>query len=116
MDGFDADAVAQAIEQADVMATAVGVNVLDRIAMPIARGVARRMASSVEQPLNIIVCENMIGADRYLASKIKEFLTEPERIYFDAHVATVEPSIGRMVPATPEWLKKKHPLRNRSTP
>ena len=110
VNGFDTEAIAQAIEKADVMATAVGVNVLGKIAAPIARGIARRMEMGVEQPLNIIVCENMIGADAYLAGEIKKYLRDAEQDYFDAHVATVEPSIGRMVPATPEHLKEKHPL------
>ena len=38
----------------------------------------------------------------------KEF--SDEKIYFDTHVATVEPSIGRMVPATPKSLSEKEPL------
>lgn len=110
VNGFDTEAIAKTIEKADVMATAVGVNVLGRIALPIAHGVVRRMESGVMCPLNIIVCENMIGADHFLAEEIKKHLNDAEKIYFDAHVATIEPSIGRMVPATPEWLKEKHPL------
>ncbi len=110
VNGLNTEAIAETIEKADVMATAVGVNVLGRIALPIARGVVQRMKNGVEIPLNIIVCENMIGADHFLAEEIKKHLNDAEKIYFDAHVATVEPSIGRMVPATPDWLKEKHPL------
>lgn len=110
INGMDTDAVAEAIAAADVMATAVGVNVLGRIAAPIAKGVALRMAHGVAEPLNIIVCENMIEADKYLANEIKSHLNDAEKAYFDTHVATVEPSIGRMVPATPKSISEKEPL------
>lgn len=110
INGMDADAVALAIAEADVMATAVGVNVLGRIAATIAKGVSLRMLRGVDAPLNIIVCENMIGADAFLAKEIKSYLQDEEKAYFDTHIATVEPSIGRMVPATPKSILEKEPL------
>ena len=108
--GNDTESVAQAIADAEIMATAVGVNALPYIAAPIAHGIRRRMEQGVESPLNIIVCENMIEVDVYLAGLIKKELNEAEEAYFDTHVALIEPSIGRMVPATPEDIAKKNPL------
>jgi len=110
VDGRDPDAVATEIAHANIMATAVGVGVLKFIAEPIARGVQKRMEQKIEDPLNIIVCENMIGADRYLADTVKSYLDEAGKRYFDSHVATVEPSIGRMVPATPKELLAQNRL------
>ena len=52
----------------------------------------------------------MIEADKYFASLVKENLNEDERAYFDSHIALVEPSIGRMVPATPKEIAQKNPL------
>ena len=110
VNGRDNDAIAEAIASADIMATAVGVNILKFIAAPFAHGVRRRMQKGVDAPLNIIICENMIGADHYLAEMIKENLSEEEKQYFDTHIALVEPSIGRMVPATPKEIAEKNPL------
>ena len=110
VDGKDNAAVAEAIADADIMATAVGVNILKFIAAPFALGVRRRMEKGVKEPLNVIICENMIGADHYLATLVKENLNEEEKAYFDTYIALVEPSIGRMVPATPKELAEKNPL------
>ena len=110
VNGRDNEAIAEAIASADIMATAVGVNILKFIAAPIAGGVRRRMEKGIEAPLNVIICENMIEADKYFASLVKENLTEAEAEYFDSHIALVEPSIGRMVPATPKEIAEKNLL------
>ena len=110
IDGKNIDAVAEQIVSADIMATAVGVNILKFIAAPIAAGVKKRMEKGLKSPLNIIICENMIGADEYLAKLVKDNLTDAEKDYFDQYIALVEPSIGRMVPATPTHIAEKDPL------
>ncbi len=110
IDGRDNTAIASAIADADIMATAVGVNILKYIAAPFAGGVRLRRERGVEVPLNVIICENMIEADRYFASLVKANLTEEEQTYFDTHIALIEPSIGRMVPATPKAISDKDPL------
>lgn len=110
VNGADYRAVAEAIAHADVMATAVGVNILPRIAEPFACGVRRRMQLEICEPLNVIVCENRIEADKYLAELIRAYLSPEEKLYFDSHVAFVEPSIGRMVPAAPKSLLDEYPL------
>lgn len=110
INGRDNEAIAEAIAGADIMATAVGVNILKFIAAPFALGVKRRMQKGVKEPLNVIICENLIEADKYFASLIKENLTKEECEYFDSYIALVEPSIGRMVPATPKEIAEKNPL------
>lgn len=110
VDGRDNAAIAAAIASADIMATAVGVNILKFIASPFAGGVKLRKEKGITTPLNVIICENRIEADKYFASLVKANLTEEEQAYFDAYIALVEPSIGRMVPATPKELSEKNPL------
>lgn len=110
VNGRDNEAIAEAIATADIMATAVGVNILKFIAAPFAGGVRRRMEKGIEAPLNVIICENMIEADKYFANLVKENLSETEAEYFDSHIALVEPSIGRMVPATPKEIAEKNLL------
>lgn len=110
VNGRDNEAIAEAMAEADIMATAVGVNILKFIAAPFAGGVRRRMEKGIEKPLNVIICENMIEADKYFADLVKSNLTKEEQEYFDTHIALVEPSIGRMVPATPKEIAEKNPL------
>lgn len=110
VDGTSIDAVADEIASADVMATAVGVNILPRIAGAIAEGVRRRFAKC-DAPLNIIICENLIEADKYLASLIKEKLTEEEIKLFDERIGLVEASIGRMVPIMSEEMQEGNILK-----
>ena len=110
VNGRDNEAIAEAMAAADIMATAVGVNILKFIAAPFACGVRRRMEKGIDAPLNVIICENMIEADKYFAALVKENLNEAECLYFDSHIALVEPSIGRMVPATPKEIAEKNPL------
>ncbi len=109
VNGRDGDAVAELIARADVMATAVGVPVLPALAKPIAAGIALR-AKYKGAPLNILVCENKIEANLYLADLIKKELS-PECVeYFEQNIGFVEPSIGRMVLAAPEKIRAKEPL------
>ena len=109
IDGKDIDLVSNEIASADVMATAIGVNVLKFIAKPIALGLKKRFERKAK-PLNIIICENLIGADAYLKGLIKAELPEYEK-QIDEQVGFVEASIGRMVPALPEEKKQGNFLR-----
>ena len=63
IDGNDQAAVAAAIGEADIMATAVGVNILKFIIPNLVAGIRRRMAES-GRPLNIIICENLMDANK----------------------------------------------------
>lgn len=108
--GKDAQTVGEAIAKADVMATAVGVNILPFIAKPIACGVKCRYAEGNKTPLNIIICENKIGADSYLRELVSEYLTDEEKNYFNDFFGLVEASIGRMVPVTSAELAAENPL------
>lgn len=107
VNGKDEKAVAEEIATADVMATAVGVNILKFIAKPVAAGIEKR-ASIGGKPLNIIICENKIDADKYLRSLVNENLSEAGKKYFEEQVGLVEASIGRMVPATPDNIKAEN--------
>ena len=106
VDGMDAGAVAQAIADCDIMATAVGVNVLPRIVGNIANGLKLRWKNGNKAPLNIIICENLLNADKILTESVKNLLDDEEKALFDGLVGMVEASIGRMVPIqTPEMTK-----------
>ena len=107
VNGKDENAVAEEIATADVMATAVGVNILKFIAKPVAAGIEKRAAIN-GTPLNIIICENKIDADKYLRGLINEHLSDAGKKFFKENVGLVEASIGRMVPATPDNIKAEN--------
>lgn len=100
IDGRNADAVVAAIAEADIMATALGVKVLGFVAPLIAKAIEVRAKKNA--PLNILICENMIGADKYLHDLIIDRLDEKAKKFFEENIGLVSVSVGRMVPATPE--------------
>lgn len=110
VNGNNSELTAQTIAEADIMATAVGSRVLKFIAPNIANGIRRRMQLG-GKPLDIIICENLMDADKFLASLIREHLTKEENIWFEKNVGLVEASIGRMVPVQTEEMKEGEPLR-----
>lgn len=92
------------IARCDIMATAVGVNELCNIAPVIVRGMVRRMETN-GRPLNVILCENQIGADAMMRDFIYPHLTDAQRAWADGHLGLVGAAIGPMVPpVTPELL------------
>ena len=110
VDGKDPKAVAEAIAEADIMATAVGVNVLKFIVGNIAEGIKLRRSRG-GAPLNILICENLMDANKVIEGMIKEYLNEEEKAWFDENIGLVEASIGRMVPVQTEEMKDGDPMR-----
>lgn len=110
VNGNDTGAVAEAIAECDVMATAVGVNILKFIVPNLAAGIRERKNRG-GGPLNLIICENLMDANKVLEGMLKEVLTPEERDWFDGNVGLVEASIGRMVPVQTEEMKDGNPLR-----
>ena len=102
----------QALEEiatCDIMATAVGVNVLPKIAPVIAEGVKKRMRES-GRPLDIILCENQLEADVLMRGWINERLYDEEKAWAEKNLGLVEASIGRMVPPLTAEEKAKDSL------
>ena len=96
----------QEIADCDIMATAVGVNILPRVAPAIARGVIARMEQS-GRPLNIFLCENQLEVDVLMRGWLYACFNDEQKKWADENLGLVEPSIGRMVPPlTPEMRAK----------
>ena len=110
VDGKDPKAVANAIADADIMATAVGVNVLKFIVPNIVEGLRLRKERNLP-PFNIIICENLMDANKVIEGMIKDYLTDDEKAWFDKNVGLVEASIGRMVPVQTDEMKDGDPMR-----
>ena len=65
VNGNDQEKVADAIANADIMATAVGARILKFIVPNIVAGLRKRWAMG-KAPLNIIICENLMDANKVL--------------------------------------------------
>ncbi|WP_114570908.1 mannitol-1-phosphate 5-dehydrogenase [Exiguobacterium flavidum] len=63
------EAVIEKIRQADVVTTAVGPHLLERVAPIIAEGIAAR---DMNDPLYVIACENMIGGSEVLKGFVEQ--------------------------------------------
>lgn len=111
---MDLEAVAGALAAADIAATAVGVNVLPRIAPALAAGIAKRFGAPCSAsdllPLNIIVCENLIDAGPFLREHVRVHLDARFHALLDEKVGFVEASIGRMVPIMTAEQRAEDPL------
>jgi len=110
INGKDGAATSEAIAGSDLMATAVGANLLSAIAPKIAEGLRLRFRRS-EAPLNILIAENLMDAGQILHDLVGKCLSEGERRIMDKRVGFVETSIGRMVPTQTEELRAGNPLR-----
>lgn len=108
--GRDIPAVAQEIVGADLICTAVGVNVLPFIAPAIAAGVKARADAGVKAPVNIVICENMQRMSVFLKEKVKAELDQSYHAYLDEMIGFVESVVGRMVPVMTEEQKKEDSL------
>jgi len=103
------DAVAAALAEATLGATAVGARALPYIAPTVAAGIALRAQRGIATPLNIIVCENLKGAAAIFRGLVAERLDAPARDYMGGQVGFVETVIGRMVPQLSDELRAQDP-------
>ena len=103
------EAAIDEIVTCDIMATAVGVNILPRIAPVVAKGVVARMEKS-GKPLDIILCENQLEADILMRGWIYEYLNDEQKAWADKNLGLIEASIGRMVPPLTPEMRAQDPL------
>lgn len=109
VNGRDADAVIAQIVGCDVLATALGVNVLPFVAELLARGIRARYEAGA-RPLNILICENLIGSDKYLKDLVEPHVPAELKDYFENSIGFVSVSVGITVPPTPQRFLDENPL------
>ena len=109
VNGRDEQAVVDTIAATDILATALGVNILPFVAPLIAKAILKRKATS-GTPLNILICENMIGSNEYLKGLVAPHIPAEDAAWFEENIGFVCVSVGRTVPPTPEEFKAKYPL------
>ncbi|MEN6371923.1 MAG: mannitol-1-phosphate 5-dehydrogenase [Armatimonadota bacterium] len=110
VNGKDIDAVANEILSASIVCTAVGVNVLKHVAPAIAKGILLRSEQGVSEPLNIIICENLLNAKDIMRGYIREHLPKEHAEYMNSQIGIVESVVSRMVPVMTDEQRQKDPL------
>jgi len=109
VDSSEIEKVSDEICDCSLISTSVGADVLQYIAPAIARGLTKRWDNGNHDPVNILICENLNNADKYLEREIISHLSEPHRFIFDKNVGLLETSIGRMIPVVTEEMSKEDP-------
>ncbi|WP_138493892.1 mannitol-1-phosphate 5-dehydrogenase [Paenibacillus pinistramenti] len=94
----EAEAAVQAVAEADIVTTAVGVNILKHIAPTIAAGLKERLKAGSPAPLHIIACENAIGGSTQLKEHVYALLDEETRGKADKLAAFPDAAVDRIVP------------------
>ncbi|WP_404321556.1 mannitol-1-phosphate 5-dehydrogenase [Cytobacillus firmus] len=87
--------VIEAIKQADFLTTAIGPNILPRIAPLMAKGLAARAEAGITEELYVIACENQISATDLLKGYILENLESGINLQ---NVSFLNSAVDRIVP------------------
>lgn len=88
------------IAATDIVTTAVGPQILGKIAGTLAKGLIRRRQLGNAQPLNIIACENMVRGTSQLKQRVFDALPQDEQAWVEQHVGFVDSAVDRIVPPT----------------
>ncbi|MBP1132341.1 mannitol-1-phosphate 5-dehydrogenase [Serratia sp. PL17] len=86
------------IAEADIVTTAVGPQILAKIAGTIAKGLSKRHQQGNSQPLNIIACENMVRGTSQLKQHVFDVLPQEDKAWVEQHVGFVDSAVDRIVP------------------
>ncbi|WP_068620935.1 mannitol-1-phosphate 5-dehydrogenase [Paenibacillus tuaregi] len=98
IDGKNLKQVAEAVAEADLVTTAVGVGILKHIAQGIAQGIELRLQSPNARPLHVIACENAIGGSAQLKEQVYAHLSEKARAKAGTLIAFPNAAVDRIVP------------------
>jgi mannitol-1-phosphate 5-dehydrogenase len=102
--------VVEAMSQASIITTAVGPNVLPIIARVIAQGLQRRAELNLDEPLNLIACENLIDNSKILHDYVFSHLPAEVQPYVEAHNGFPGCVVDRVVTNASEAERAINPL------
>lgn len=91
------ESLIQVLTTASVITTAVGPNILEKIAPTIAEGLRARL-NITKDPLNIIACENMINGSSILRDHIWQHLSDVEQVKLMDIIGFPNSAVDRIVP------------------
>ena len=93
----DADEVTERLAEADLITTAVGPSVLHVLAPVIAKGLMERVRRG-GAPINVIACENMIGASQALRGFVMEHVPDEYAEAVEEIAGFPNAAVDRIVP------------------
>lgn len=92
------DDIIALIAEVDLVTTAVGPQILERIAGSVAQGLIARHDRGNTAPLNIIACENMVRGTSQLKQHVLKALPAQHHAWAEAHIGFVDSAVDRIVP------------------
>lgn len=90
--------VVAAIEETDLVTTAIGPKILPFIAPLIADGIKGRQTTGDKAKLDVIACENMIGGSQFLKQEVYKHLNDAEQAYANEYIGFPNAAVDRIVP------------------
>lgn len=100
--GFDIKnddrALIKAMAEMDLITTAVGPNVLPKIAPLFAQALEYKAQKQINGFIHIIACENVIAGSELLKNEIYKLLNEDTRAYVDQWIVFPNSAVDRIVP------------------
>ena len=92
------DKVKDYIAKVDLVTTAVGPQILARIAENLAEGLIARHQQANNAPLNIIACENMVRGTSQFKQEIFKYIPHELHQWINSHIGFVDSAVDRIVP------------------
>ena len=92
------DKVKDYIAKVDLVTTAVGPQILARIAENVAKGLIARHQQANNAPLNIIACENMVRGTSQFKQEIFKYIPHEIHQWINSHIGFVDSAVDRIVP------------------
>ena len=86
------------IAQVELITTAVGPQILPKIAGTIAQGLIKRRDAGNQKPLNIIACENMVRGTSQLKQHVLDAIPNDLHHWVNEHIGFVDSAVDRIVP------------------
>jgi len=109
IDADNVTAVAEAVANADVIGTAVGVGNLESIAPLILMGIQLRFERAAP-PVDIYLCENTLTASKILKDAVIRDMDEPLKKWTEENIGFVGTIVARMVPSKSDLFGVDDPL------
>lgn len=94
----DSYSLIAALAHADVITTAVGPQVLKKIAPLLAQAITHKNKHNILSFQNIIACENMMGGSEFLRTEIIQHLNTSEVSFTDTWIGFPNSAVDRIVP------------------
>ena len=88
--------VSDYIAKADLVTTAVGPQILARIAQSVAQGIIARHSQGNNAPLNIIACENMVRGTSQFKQEIVKYLPDDLLQWVNEHIGFVDSAVDAL--------------------